>query len=251
MSKIQNTIEIWNKIKELRMRNSNKFSQEEIAKLLWINRVALSNIESWERNIKEDELRKICEIFEVPESYFDIKEKKDFKELDKNDPYYSFKRVLLYVLQKCWLNPNVGKTVIYKLMYFIEFNHYEKFWDSLLWVDFIKWPKWPVPKDRDIIFEQMLKDNQIKMYVDNFKWYEQYKIIPLIQADLWEMSYNKIQIIEEVIERLSNMTATQISKYSHWDIPYKATKEMWDIISKWKVFYRTPEYSVANSDDGN
>lgn len=245
MPKIQNSKELGNKIRELRLKNAWKFSQEEIAKLLWVNRVVLTNIENGERNIKDDEIEILSDIFEVPKSYFIDEQRENFKELDKGDLYYNFKRILLYVLQKCWDKPNVGRIVLYKLLYFIEFNHFEKYWDSLLWMDFIKWPMWPVPKDAKEVFQQMESDNQIISYTDSFRWYEQHKIAPLIEADLWDMTYDKIQIIEEVIAKLSNMTATQISEYSHGDIPYKATKEIGEIISKWKVFYRTPEYSIA------
>lgn len=39
------------------------------------------------------------------------------KNLDK------FKEVLLYILNKVGANPNIGQTVIYKLLYFIDFNY--------------------------------------------------------------------------------------------------------------------------------
>jgi len=242
-----NNLEIWTKIRDLRMKNEQKFSQEQIASLLWINRVILSNMENWDRDFRESEINKLCEIFEVSRSYFlgDTKENKSTAP-NKNDPFYDFKRIFLYVLEKCYANPNVGKTVLYKLLYFIEFNYYEKYGESLLWIDFIKWPRWPVPKDANIIFAEMESQHQIETYHDNYCGYEQCKIRPLIKPDLSEITYDKIEIIENVIKKVSGFNATEISNYSHWDIPYKATKEIGEVISKWKVFYRTPEYSVVS-----
>lgn len=43
------------------------------------------------------------------------------KKLDK------FKEVLLYVLGKVGSKPNVGETVLCKLLYFIDFDYYEKY----------------------------------------------------------------------------------------------------------------------------
>ena len=67
----------------------------------------LTNIENGERNIKEEELDTICDIFEVPRSYFDESAKEKFQELDKNEQLYNFKRILLYILQKCGHKPNL------------------------------------------------------------------------------------------------------------------------------------------------
>ena len=34
-----------------------------------------------------------------------------------------FENVLLYILEKCAGKPNVGETVLYKLLYFSDFNY--------------------------------------------------------------------------------------------------------------------------------
>lgn len=247
-NKIKASKEIWEKIKNLREQKW-KFSQEQIAKLLWISRVSLSNIENWERDIKKEELETISEIFEVPMNAIIWEEySSSIKPLNKEDKNYNFKRILLYILNKVANKPNVWKTVLYKLLYFSEFNFYEINWDTLLWVDFMKWPRWPVPIWADEIFEEMEKDNQIELKVTSFKWYEQHKIIPLLdEVDLSDLSYNDVKVIDDVIEKLSSMKAVEISEYSHEDMPYKATKNIWDTINKGLVFYRTIKYSVTDN----
>lgn len=253
IKKYTNSKELWDKIKNLRL--SKNLSQEDIANLIWISRVTLATIESWERNIKEDELEIISEIFEKPFCYF-VKEEDEIKELVKDDKNYIFKKVFLYILNKVWEKANVGKIVVYKLLYFSEFNHYEMFWKSLLNIDFRKWPMWPVPNPDEVkdIFEEMKEDNQVKEVKTFFKWYNQHRFVSQLKdIDFYDLvkdlEPNQIKIIDDVIDKLSNMTATQISEYSHSDMPYKATKEMWDIISKTKVFYRTPDYSITYWND--
>ena len=49
-----------------------------------------------------------------------------------------FKEVLLYILEKVGSKPNVGMTVLYKLLYFIDFDYYEKFEEQLLGATYIK-----------------------------------------------------------------------------------------------------------------
>jgi len=48
------------------------------------------------------------------------------EEID-DDEIEKFKEVLLYILGKVGSKPNIGQTVLYKLLYFIDFNYYEKY----------------------------------------------------------------------------------------------------------------------------
>jgi len=247
MKKIKNTKELGEKIKNLRIQNKEKFSQEQIANLLWVSRVVLWNIENGERDLKEDELEKISDMFEVSQWYFWIDENDMIEQLDEKDEYFNFKRILLYILNRVWNKPNIWKTVVYKLLYFSEFNHFEINGDTLLWIDFIKWPRWPVPKGADKIFQEMIDDNQLEQITTLFKWYKQHRLVSKLKdIDLDDLPYSKVKLIDDVLEKLSSKTATEISDYSHWDTPYTATENIWDIIDKWLVFYRSQSYSVTD-----
>jgi DNA-binding XRE family transcriptional regulator len=228
------------KIKDLR--KEFNFSQTKLAKLLWINRVTLSLIESWEKKLKEEDIKKLSEIFEEDINIFRNKTEL----LNKIDKLYDFKKILLYVLNKVKDKKNVWKTVLYKLLYFIEFNHYEKFGKSLLWIEFIKWPKWPVVLNAHKIFNEMRDKWQIIEIITKYKTFPQYKLVSNIKnINLTDLKPEQIKIIDDVIKKLWDMTATQISKYSHEDMPYKATREIGDIISKGLVFYRSSAYSIT------
>ena len=70
---LSNNKTIGKKIKELRIKNWEKYSQWEIANILWINRVSLSLIENWERELKEEEIKILSEIFEIDDiNYFKV-----------------------------------------------------------------------------------------------------------------------------------------------------------------------------------
>ena len=49
-----------------------------------------------------------------------------------------FKEVLLYILEKVGAKPNVGESVINKLLYFIDFDYYERFEENLTGATYIK-----------------------------------------------------------------------------------------------------------------
>jgi uncharacterized phage-associated protein len=67
--------------------------------------------------------------------------------------------------------------------------------------------------------------------------------LPLRKPDLSKLTAEELSVIEDVLNRLSDMNAKQISDFSHDDIPWKTAKEG-DIIEYESVFYRTPAYSI-------
>ena len=69
------------------------------------------------------------------------------------------------------------------------------------------------------------------------------KYIPQTKSDLSKLNGQEIEVIDNVIERLSSMNALAIKEYSHEDIPVKITKDK-GIIDFETVFYREPTYSV-------
>jgi hypothetical protein len=69
------------------------------------------------------------------------KEKQQFPRIRINIPQKNigkFKEVLLYILNKIGSKPNIGETVIYKLLYFIDLNYYEKYEEQLIGATYIK-----------------------------------------------------------------------------------------------------------------
>jgi len=151
-----------------------------------------------------------------------------------------FKNLLLYVLERCAGKPNVGETVLYKLLYFIDFNYYELYEEQLTGVTYRKLDYGPVPFEN--ILNAMQEDKEIQVIEVEYFGYRQKRYLPLIKADLTKLKASEKEAADRVIEQLSDLSAKGISEYSHNDIPWKATKEK-EVIDYELVFYRTPPYS--------
>ena len=164
------------------------------------------------------------------------------KNLDK------FREVLIYVLSKIGARPNIGETVLYKLLYFIDFDFYEKYEEQLIGATYIKNHFGPSPVEFQEIVEQMISDREIERFTVPYFDYQQKKYIPLRHTDLSRLNAREIQLIDDVLGRLSDMGAKQISEYSHNDIPW-LTAEDGERIEYETVFYRTPQYSVRGYED--
>lgn len=243
------------------------WSQEELAKELNITRSAVSQIENGERGVSSIELRKLTEIFGVTADLLLGLESEPEVVLGKapakkspstqeriSVPHYrveKFKQVLLYLLERCGGKPNVGETVIYKLLYFADFNYYELFEEQLTGATYRKLQYGPVPREFSEIVGEMVKNGELTTVKDSYYDYPQTRYIPLKKADLNQLTAAEKTVLDSVVERFSDKSATWLSNYSHDDIPWKATAEK-DVIDYELVFYRTPAYSVRddNGSDG-
>ena len=250
-------IKIGKRIKELR--ESIGVSQQKLAELLKVSRPTITQIEKGERKISADELIKLSEIFNLSvESLLDLKKQpevvlKEGKKIKKAKPQMrinvpqknleKFKEVFLYILNKVGSKPNIGETVIYKLLYFIDFDYYEKYEDQLMGATYIKNRYGPTPMELKKIADQMIEDEEIMKVKSNYFEYPQTKYLPLRKADLSKLKASEIEVIDNILNRLSDMNANEISTYSHNDVPWLTTEDG-KIIEYESVFYRTPPYSV-------
>jgi len=257
-------VRIGEKIKELRTRFG--MSQQELANKLGISRPAISQIEKGERKIAAEELIKLSEVFNISiDSLLDLKKEPEviLQEAKKrenlpagrhevkpqiriNVPQKNlekFKEVLLYILNKVGSKPNVGETVIYKLLYFIDFNYYEKYEEQLIGASYIKNRFGPTPIEFEKIVRKMIEDGEIEKIKSSFFDFPQTKYLPVRKYNLDKLNGNETEIIKDVLNNLSDMNASQISEYSHNDVPWLTTEDG-EIIEYESVFYRTPPYSV-------
>jgi transcriptional regulator with XRE-family HTH domain len=244
------------------LREAEGLSQEALAKELDIHRVALTQIENAQRDVSAEELAALSKAFGIStDVILDLKKEIEVvlqiqnkpKKTEPSDMRISvpqekvdkFKEVLLYILNQVGSRPNVGETVIYKLLYFIDFDFYEKYEDQLIGATYIKNKFGPTPVEFAKIVRKMTDSGEMCQIKTSRSGFEQRKYLPNRQPDLSKLGAHEIKLIDEVLERLSHMGARQISDYSHGDIPWITTEEQKPIEYE-AVFYRTPQYSVRD-----
>ncbi len=245
------------------LREKSGLSQEDVSRALNIPRAAVSQIENCERNVSGMELAAYSKLFEVSTDYIlglekepDIVLPKEEKKSGKQEMRITipsikidkFKQVLLYILEQCAGKPNIGKTVLYKLLYFADFNYYETYEEQMTGATYKKLQYGPIPVELSRFVDAMENKGEIKRIKGEYGGYPQERYIPLVKADLSKLKASEKEIIDKVLTAHSDKTATEISNYSHEDIPWKATKDK-DVIDYELVFYRTPAYSVRSYPD--
>lgn len=245
-----------------RIRGNLGLSQEEIAKSLGISRVAVSQIENGDRKVSAEEVARLSRILNTPSDILldlekDIEiilenkiktKQKTPQEIRINVPQRNlekFKETLLYILKKVGSKPNIGESVIYKLLYFIDFNFYEKYEEQMIGATYIKNNYGPTPKEFIKVVDEMEKEEILVKVEEKYFQYPLRKYLPLREPDLSLLRAHELKIVDEVLEKLSDMNFNQISEYSHNDVPWLTTEDG-SIIDYESVFYRTSSYSVRS-----
>ena len=159
-----------------------------------------------------------------------------------------FKQVFLYILKKIGAKPNVGQTVLYKLLYFIDFDYYELFETQLMGLKYIKNTYGPTPIDFTKIVKEMEKNGEIEEVKTKMFSHDMTKYLPLIEPDLSILSARELEHIDKVLEKHSDKTAKELSAFSHKDVPWISANDK-EPIEYESVFYRTEETSVREYDE--
>ena len=246
------------------LRKMKGLSQEDLAKSVKISRPSLAQIELGNRTVDVLEFQRFSMVLGFSLDDFvskdfsanqDLEAKAETKSKKANErisvpslQVSKFKNVLLYILERCAGKPNVGETALYKLLYFSDFNYYELYEEHLTGAKYRKLPYGPVPQKLDSIVLQMIDKGQLQRVKTAYHGFPQTRYLPLVKADLTELKASEKEVIDRVIEQLSDWSAASISNYSHKDMPWLASKEGEEINYE-LAFYRDAPFSVRNYGD--
>jgi len=153
-----------------------------------------------------------------------------------------FKQFLQYVIYKTSSIPNVGKTVLYKILYFTDFNYYELFEEKLSGETYLKYPYGPAPCDFDKVIHELKTEGLIKETLTDYM-YQQNKFTSTIEPDTSKFTTEELEFIDKNIDNYSSFNATEISEHSHKDTPYIVAEDFEELDYE-LVFYRGPGLSV-------
>lgn len=250
----------------LEQRKKKNLTQEFLASKIGVSRPTYVQIEQGERDLTITEARKLSDIFGIVFDNF-IQGKEDTEpkiKLEKQsiskkmkqetrisvpqENIIKLKETFLYILEKIGALPNIGEAVICKILYFIDFDYYEKYEEQLIGATYIKNHHGPTPVAFTEIVKQMEHDNDLVSVVKKYFQYDQKKYLPRRKADLFIFSAREKELIDAEIERFKDFNASKIKEYSHKDVPWIGAVDLQPINYE-AVFYRTPEFSVRQYDD--
>jgi transcriptional regulator with XRE-family HTH domain len=245
------------------LRDDASLSQQDVADKIGVARATYAGLESGRRDPNLSELRHLADYYQIPINelidgvketvnepaipYIYADKKADIIPRDLNPQVKpeKLREVLLYILEKVGAKPNVGETVLYKLLYFTDFDYYEKTGQSITGLSYIRNHYGPTPaiKFAEIV-KAMERDKELEIVETKFFNNTQRKYLPTKSANLHALSAVELTHINDTLARLSDKSATELSELSHHDMPWLVAKQSQKINYR-DVFYRTDMTAVT------
>ena len=251
------------------LRDKGGLSQDSMAKMLEISRPTYIALEQGKRTLTLKEAHKIARTFDITLDELAVGKRLAVQGLPsqnlhtrsraKKESFHErvgvprenlqkFKEILLYILEKVGGKENVGQTVLYKLLYFIDFDYYEKYEKPIIGAHYIKNHYGPTPVSFIKVVRSMEETDEIETVRSKYFQHEQKKYLPHRSPDLSTLNAQEKAHIDAVLARLSDKNATELSEYSHNDVPWAVAKSGQPIKYE-HVFYRSDEYSQRSHEE--
>ena len=250
-----------------KFRQQAGFTQEELADQIGITRATYNKLERGLKSPTLDQINQLAKCLDVGVDYLIGSRAIDGKKLPREAVKLATKMnqknrkpmtkispdkleaVLLYVLRKVGSRPNIGQTVIYKILYFIDFDFYEKHDRPITGLSYYHNHFGPTPGLAfNQLTESLIAAGKLQVVKAKFHNKPQTRYLANADPDLTSLTGQELVHIDEVLDRLSHKTASQISEYAHRDTPWVATEPGKKInyqLSK----YRTDLTSVMPPED--
>ncbi len=241
-------IELGNRIRVLR--DGLGLSQEDLAEHLGVTRQAIGQIEKGERKVDSLELMKLSTFLSVSlEELLKPEERPHESARTSKSSEYKFspeklRNLILFILEKCGGKPNLGETVLYKLLYFIDFEGTELLGHPITGMPYVRLQYGPVPRKKEYeqVLKKMIEHQELKIISHEYFGHRQKRYVNLSEPDSKIFSKTEEEIINRNLMQLSDMKAAEITHYVHGDIPWKATPEG-NVIDYDLAFQRELPYS--------
>lgn len=148
---------------------------------------------------------------------------------------------------------NVGRTKLFKLLYFMDFIHFKKYGLSVTGYDYFTFPFGPVPRDlyekivTDTLGKEFKNEIEFNLIDDKEEETEKYKSFRILvrdkKNDLDIFSPNELKVLKEVAEIFKYATAKDMTNISH--LPH----DPWDTTKTEKGLNQPIDYFLSIDKD--
>ena|SRR3989338_198353 len=155
-----------------------------------------------------------------------------------------YKNAILFFAQKIQ-NGTMGKVKLMKLLYFLDFDFFEKYGKSITGDEYLRFEYGPVPRMGKSIIDKM-QGKEIKISKHRIKegLNDQERIEALQEPDINVFTSEEVLMLEDVASKWEHHTGSEIKNASHGEAPWIATKPN-DVIDYNLAYYRNKYGEMA------
>lgn len=120
--------------------------------------------------------------------------------------------------------PNVGRVKLNKLLYFLDFDHFEKYGEPVTGDTYQNNELGPVPMYVEQIISEMESEQQAEVVAEAVIDFVRYHLVPLIHYNSRIFKPSEMEILSAVSEKWGHHTAKELVIASHGEAPWLATR---------------------------
>lgn len=155
-----------------------------------------------------------------------------------------YKNAILFFARKIQ-NGTLGKVKLMKLLYFLDFDYFEKYGKSITGDEYLRFEHGPVPHMAKGLLDKM---NGKELKISKHKMPEglndQERIEALQEPDVSVFSPEEVLMLEEVATKWERFSGSEMKNASHGEAPWIATKPN-DVIDYNLAYYRNKYGEMA------
>lgn len=158
-----------------------------------------------------------------------------------------YRNIILFFANKI-KNGTLGKLKMMKLLYFLDFDFYEKYDCSVTGDEYLRFEKGPVPRMAENILKKMDgKEIKITKRKIGAGYNDQQHINPLKDFEMELFSKEELLMMEETAGKWEKFSGTEMKNASHGEAPWIATKPD-EVIDYNLTYYRNKFGEMDNND---
>lgn len=216
------------------LRKEKKFTQDEVAKYLWITRQTFSKLEKGSIEPTLWQAVKLAEILWVEIDNFI---KSDFRtEVTKKIDWEKYKQIVKFFIENwTWKKYKITKTKLAKLCYLADFAWYYNNLESITGLEYRRIQQWPVPDAFFTTIEDLFDEESISIEIDwnshliSNKWY--------FKTD--KLSLEEKSLLNKIAEKWKYKNTQEIVEFTHNQLPWMICEDK-EIIPYWLITQEDP-----------
>ncbi len=143
---------------------------------------------------------------------------------DFNLDLEKYKNLILYLANIIPITDN-GKKKMFKLLFYIDFYHYQKYGNSITGDKYVKLPLGPAPKKFELVVDKLQKEKKLSISEQLIgRGYKPRTLFnPTVKSDLSIFTEEEKNTINNVLKKFGKIDGNSLSILTHSEIAYKKT----------------------------
>lgn len=216
------------------LRKEKKFTQDELAKYLWITRQTFSKLEKW--NI-EPTLWQAVKLSELLWVEIDSFIKTDTKvEAKKPIDWEKYKQIIQFFIEYwTWSKYKITKTKLAKLCYLADFTWYYYNLEPITGLEYRRIQQWPVPDAFFSTIDELFTNEIISIEID----WNSHLITNKSYPKTDKLSLEEKSLLNKIAEKWRYKNNEEIVEFTHKQLPWMICYDK-EIIPYWLITQEDP-----------